>query len=93
MEKEQQVAGNHLLSLENRQQLRATGVLDVDSFDERAVVLLTNLGVLTIEGEDLHINQLNVANGDIAIEGAVERMTYTDLKGKSGGGMLGRLFR
>lgn len=91
MEKEQAV-GNHLLSLENRQQLRATGVLDVDSFDERNVVILTNMGVLTIEGEDLHINQLNVENGDIAVEGSIERMAYTDLKGKSGG-MLKSLFR
>lgn len=90
MEKEE--LGNHLLSLENRRQLRATGVLDVDHFDEKTVVLLTNMGVLTVEGEDLHINQLNVANGDIAIEGMVERMIYTDLKEK-GGGMLGRLFR
>ena len=91
MEKEQG-AGNHLLSLENRNQLRATGVLDVDSFDERQVVILTNMGVLTIEGEDLHINQLNVADGDIAVEGQISRLQYTDLKGKSGG-MLKSLFR
>lgn len=91
MEKEQ-VVGNHLLSLENRNQLRATGVLDVDSFDERNVVILTNMGVLTVEGEDLHINQLNVGDGDIAVEGQINRLQYTDLKGKSGG-MLKSLFR
>lgn len=84
--------GNHLLSLENRRQIRATGVLDVDSFDERQVVILTNMGVLTVEGEDLHINQLNVADGDLAIEGQIDRLQYTDLKNKSGG-MLKGLFR
>lgn len=91
MEKEQ-VSGNHLLSLENRAQLRATGVLDVDSFDERKVVILTNMGVLTVEGEDLHINQLNVSDGDLAVEGQIDRILYTDLKEK-GGGMLKSLFR
>ena len=52
-------SGNHLLSVENRKQVMASGVLDVDRFDEKMVVVLTNLGVLTVEGEDLHINRLN----------------------------------
>ena len=89
MEREQK--GNHLLSLENRRQLTASGVLDVDSFDERAVVILTNMGVLTVEGEDLHINRLNVENGDITVEGAIDRLQYADLKEK--GGVFKGLFR
>lgn len=82
--------GNHLLSLENRQRLNATGVLDVDRFDEKAVVMLTNMGVLTVEGENLHINRLNVENGEIAIEGEIDRVGYADLKQK--GGVLKGLF-
>lgn len=83
--------GNHLLSIENRQRLSATGVLDVDSFDERTVVILTNLGVLTVEGSDLHINSLNVEQGSIAIEGGIDRFSYSDLKEK--GGLFKGLFR
>ena len=85
-------AGAHLLSVENRQQLKATGVLDVDSFDEKAIVILTNMGVLTVEGEDLHINSLNVEKGDISIEGTINQFRYTDLKEK-GGGVFKSLFR
>lgn len=55
-------------------------------------MILTNLGVLTVEGEDLHINRLNVENGDIAIEGTIDQFRYTDLKEK-GGGMFKNLFR
>ncbi|PWM39067.1 MAG: sporulation protein YabP [Clostridiales bacterium] len=88
----ERAAGNHLLSVENRQRLNASGVLDVDSFDEKTIVILTNLGVLTVEGEDLHINRLNVENGDIAIEGTIDQFRYTDLKEK-GGGMFKNLFR
>ena len=88
----ERAAGNHLLSVENRQRLNASGVLDVDSFDEKTIVILTNLGVLTVEGEDLHINRLNVDNGDIAIEGTSDQFRYTDLKEK-GGGMFKNLFR
>ncbi|MBQ8600125.1 MAG: sporulation protein YabP [Clostridia bacterium] len=83
--------GNHLLSVENRQKITATGVLDVDSFDEKTVVILTNMGVLTVEGEDLHINRLNVEHGDIAVEGAINRLQYNDLKEK--GGVFKSLFR
>ena len=82
---EQRIAKNHLLSVENRNHLNASGVLDVDRFDEKSVVVLTNLGVLTVEGEDLHINRLNVENGDIAIEGTIDRLYYSDLKEKGGG--------
>ena len=81
---EERKSGNHLLSVENRRQMMASGVLDVDRFDEKAVVVLTNLGVLTVEGEDLHINRLNVESGEIAIEGIIDRLQYADLKEKSG---------
>ncbi len=89
---EERKSGNHQLSLEGRRMLRASGVLDVDSFDEKTVVILTDLGVLTIEGEDLHINRLNVENGDIVIEGAMDALHYADLKEK-GGGLFKGLFR
>lgn len=92
MESERITTGNHLLSVENRQRLNATGVLDVDSFDEKTVVILTNLGVLTVEGENLHINNLNVENGSIAIEGSIDQFRYADLKEK-GGGVFKGLFR
>ena len=88
---EERRSGNHLISVENRRQVMASGVLDVDRFDEKAVVVLTNMGVLTVEGEDLHINRLNVESGEIAIEGEIDRLQYSDLKEK--GGVFKGLFR
>lgn len=88
---EERRSGNHLLSVENRKQVMASGVLDVDRFDEKAVVVLTNMGVLTVEGEDLHINRLNVESGEIAIEGEIDLLQYSDLKEK--GGVFKGLFR
>ncbi len=90
MEKEQ-TGGHHLLSMENRTHLNATGVLDVDRFDEHSVVLLTNQGVLTVDGQDLHINRLNVENSEIAIEGTIDQVQYSTLKEK--GGVFKGLFR
>ena len=40
--------------LDNRSKLTVSGVNDVDSFDERAVVAYTDYGQLTIQGSDLN---------------------------------------
>ncbi len=90
MEKEQ-IKGSHRLMLEDRRILTAGGVLDVDSFDEKNVVILTNMGVLSVEGEDLHINLLNVEAGEIAVEGRIDQLRYSELKEK--GGLFKGLFR
>ena len=41
----------HRLSLENRQQLHLTGITEVESFDEAAVILHTAADTLIIRGE------------------------------------------
>ena len=43
----------HVLILENREKMNVSGVLDVESFNDEMVVLLTNKGKLTIKGENL----------------------------------------
>ena len=39
--------------LENREKLSISGVLDVLSFDDQIVILETELGLLTVKGENL----------------------------------------
>ena len=46
--------------LENREKLSISGVLDVLSFDDQIVILETELGLLTVKGENLRINKLMV---------------------------------
>ena len=82
----------HNLIVENRQRMSATGVLDVDSFDEQTIVLLTQIGVLKIEGEDLHINRLNVESGDVEICGTINSFGYLKIEEKNKGSVLQRLF-
>lgn len=41
------------LILENREKLTITGVVDVLSFDDQIVIVETQLGLLTVKGEDL----------------------------------------
>lgn len=82
----------HQLILEDRRALTVTGVSDVDSFDETAVVIYTDLGELSVHGEGLHINRLNVESGELTLEGKIQSMAYSE-KPSGQGGFFSRLFK
>ena len=65
------------LSLENRKKLILTGVMEVLSFDEERISLTTNNGNLSIKGEGLKMNKLDVQNGDVIIVGVISSMVYS----------------
>ena len=83
----------HNLILEDRKKLVVSGVEDVDSFDEQTVIVFTEMGELTVRGEQLHINKLSVDTGDLSIEGKISSLTYTDEGPRQGGGFFSRVFR
>ena len=61
----------HNVIMEDRRHLTVSGVEDIDSFDEQAVVIFTQMGELTVKGDDLHINRLSLEVGEILIEGEI----------------------
>ena len=81
----------HSVILENRKAFTATGVSNVDSFDEQTIVAYTDLGELVVKGSGLHINRLNIETGELTLTGEVDSLTYT--QGRQNGGMLPRLLR
>jgi sporulation protein YabP len=85
----------HDLRMQNRKQLDLTGVLNVESFDSEEFLLQTELGHLTIRGQNLHIKNLNLEEGLLSIEGLVSSLAYLDpgSQTKSGKGLLGKLFK
>lgn len=82
----------HSLILENRKTLTATGVSNVDSFDEQTVVAYTDLGELVIHGANLHIDKLNIDSGELTLEGEITSMTYSENRATTGG-FFNRLFK
>ena len=68
----------HNVILEDRRRLTVSGVSDVDSFDEQTVIVFTQMGELTVKGEDLHINRLSLEMGELAVEGDIASLSYTD---------------
>ena len=80
----------HKLTLNERRQLTMTGVTEVVSFDENAVIVHTDLGTLTVQGQQLQLKTLSVEGGQIAVEGNVSSLHYEEPRQK--GGWVHRLF-
>lgn len=82
------------LVLENRGKLSISGVLDVLSFDDQVVIVETELGLLTIKGEDLRINKLSIDTEEVVVEGDIFSMNYSEKDmDKKGGNLLGKIFK
>ena len=79
--------------LENRKSLSISGITDVDSFDEKAICLYTQLGELTIQGKELHIDSMGVETGDMTVTGDIWAIIYGDKDRHGPLSALGRLFR
>ena len=73
----------------NRSKLNVSGVSDVLGFDNETVVADTNLGRLTVKGQDLKVMGFTVETGDLKIEGTIAAIAFTESSKKS---MFSRLF-
>jgi len=81
----------HNLVIENRTKASVSGVKSVASFDENMIVMLTNAGNMTITGEDLHIDKLDLEIGDMALSGKIISVDYDD-DVRDSRGFFSRLF-
>lgn len=83
------------LILENREKLSISGVIDVESFNDECVIVDTELGVLIVRGEDLHISKLNLDNSELNIEGDIVSCEYDDRDNSrsKGSGFFSKMFK
>ena len=84
----------HDLVIKSRESMSVDGVKEVVSFDEGQVILVTVCGEMTVEGEGLHINVLDMDGGVVELNGKVEAVYYTDENSvqEKGNGFFSRLF-
>ena len=80
----------HSLTMHERRKLSVTGVTEVVSFEDTAVVLKTSLGTLIIQGRQLQLKTLSVDGGQVAVEGTVSALGYEEPR--QSGGWIRRLF-
>lgn len=78
--------------IENRKKLDISGVKDVLEFDDETILLVSQLGKITIKGETIHITAFNNETGDLTATGKIHAVVYmTDEK--NSGGFISRIFR
>ena len=75
----------HELSLRNRQQVSLTGILSVDSFDEKEIRVDTQQGALTLKGQGLHITHLDLVAGKLTVDGLLNSFDYREERGSRSG--------
>ena len=84
----------HNLLLENRNKLNISGVLDVLSFDDQIVIVETELGLLTVKGDNLRINKLSIDTSEVIVEGDIISLIYSQKElDKKGEGFLSKIFK
>ena len=95
MADEKRPSGRHTVVLDRRESVSVTGVMDVLSFDEETIIAETEMGILVLRGDNLHVNRLNLESGDLEIDGGISHLSYEDSAGygKGGRNLLGKLFR
>jgi len=92
-DKKQTKFTNQSVMLENREKMTVTGVIDIHSFDDELVLAQTDLGILTIKGEDLKMNKLNLENNELIVEGRINLFAYSDTPGGKKTGLMNKLFK
>ncbi|NLU52547.1 MAG: sporulation protein YabP [Clostridiaceae bacterium] len=80
--------------LKDRRRLLISGVNHVESFNEECIVLDTELGILVVRGNGMHINKLNVETAEIDVEGDIGAFEYMDnVAPQRKGGFFSGFFR
>jgi sporulation protein YabP len=53
------------------------------------------MGILTVRGQGLHINKLNLDEGQVALDGEIVNLNYSEKGGlvSKSGGFISRMFR
>ena len=80
--------------LENRNKLSVSGVKDVLSFDDQVIIMETELGLLTVKGENLKIKKLSIDTSEVIVEGEIDSLSYSQKnKTKQEGSFFSKIFK
>ncbi len=90
-EKEKLSVKPHNVIMEDRTRLSVSGVIDVESFDDRQIIAKTSKGNFIIRGSDLHIDKLSLDSGELAVNGLITDLGYEETA--PGGSLWSRLFK
>lgn len=71
----------HTLMLLNREHMEISGVTNVNTFDEKEIIIESRLGFLFIYGKDMHVSSLNLDDGKVSVDGYINSLEYKTQSG------------
>ena len=92
MQKEEQNKRWHNLVLEDRKVLKASGVSDVEGFDETKIYAMLEGLSFTIGGKNLKVISFSAESGNLVVEGEIDSVTYSNALSRKAG-LFERIFR
>ena len=77
-----QLEKTQVLEIKNREKLTVNLVENVEHFSPSEILLKTALGKLKIGGSNLRLEDLSKQNGQVALTGKVDTVSFSDIKDK-----------
>ena len=71
-----------IVTIENYEKISLNGVKHIVGFDERCIVLSTDLGNIIIDGKEMKIESLSKDNGEVYILGKFQGLYFAEEKKK-----------
>ncbi|MGL4337003.1 MAG: sporulation protein YabP [Turicibacter sp.] len=86
---------HHQVIMKERKQIDITGVKKLLSFDSELFTLDTLMGILTVRGMDLELQNLDLEKGELTIIGYICAFEYDDyqMQDEDSKGIFSKLFR
>ena len=86
---------NHSVKIDNRENIFMTGVNDLVSFDEETIVVDTKMETMIIHGHNLHVNKLNLDDGELSVDGEINEIHYESQNalGKNKSSFFNKIFK
>lgn len=82
----------HSITLDERNMLKATGVTDVEGFDETKIYAMLDKTAFTITGKGLKVISFSSESGNLHVEGEVDSIVYSAAVSRKAG-IFSRIFR
>ena len=68
----------HNVIMENREKISISGVKKTENFDDKIIVLDTQMGQMTIKGDNLHISKMDIDTGNLSVTGNIYGLIYNE---------------
>ena len=71
---------NHKIIIDSRNAITITGITNVESASESGLILYVNNTVLSIDGEKMKVQKIDVDTGIVEVVGLIKSLKYSDAK-------------